>query len=302
MLLLFYIIGYFIYRILVAPINNIYIVNNKYLSDQEIIDISGIRNYPSFILTTSFSIKNKLMKNSLINDVKVTKKIGNVIEINVDNSRGTFYYSNTAIDGSQIPSDGNIVAGSGIYRLYSGSDVYNTDSSIQIIGIDGAHATSENYLAFVWNMGTGRYQVNSVTYDYYALNLSDDEDSYNNGTNGWVIEDGIVKNVYYYNHIRTTTLYSDGTAQNEGEILNDDRGFALLNVENSRTLEGLYVIRRVYQNTDEDLGSDSLVQTYYVIVDRNGIIDQNNEHIGGYINLGLKEDETDFSEFNTINI
>ena len=224
-----------------------------------------------------------------------------VIEINVDNSRGTFYYSNTAIDGSQIPSDGNIVAGSGIYRLYSGSDVYNTDSSIQIIGIDGAHATSENYLAFVWNMGTGRYQVNSVTYDYYALNLSDDEDSYNNGTNGWVIEDGIVKNVYYYNHIRTTTLYSDGTAQNEGEILNDDRGFALLNVENSRTLEGLYVIRRVYQNTDEDLGSDSLVQTYYVIVDRNGIIDQNNEHIGGYINLGLKEDETDFSEFNTIN-
>ena len=109
-LLLFYIIGYFIYRILVAPINNIYIVNNKYLSDQEIIDISGIRNYPSFILTTSFSIKNKLMKNSLINDVKVTKKIGNVIEINVEEYEPLFIYDNKILlsSGNTIDGDYNL--------------------------------------------------------------------------------------------------------------------------------------------------------------------------------------------------
>lgn len=109
-LLLFYIIGYFIYRILVAPINNIYIVNNKYLSDQEIIDISGIRNYPSFILTTSFSIKNKLMKNSLINDVKVTKKIGNVIEINVEEYEPLFIYDNKILlsSGNTVDGDYNL--------------------------------------------------------------------------------------------------------------------------------------------------------------------------------------------------
>ena len=109
-LLLFYIIGYFIYRILVAPINNIYIVNNKYLSDQEIIDISGIRNYPSFILTTSFSIKNKLMKNSLINDVKVTKKIGNVIEINVEEYEPLFVYDNKILlsSGNTVDGDYNL--------------------------------------------------------------------------------------------------------------------------------------------------------------------------------------------------
>lgn len=109
-LLLFYIIGYFIYRIIVAPINNIYIVNNKYLSDQEIIDISGIRNYPSFILTTSFSIKNKLMKNSLINDVKVTKKIGNVIEINVEEYEPLFVYDNKILlsSGNTIDGDYNL--------------------------------------------------------------------------------------------------------------------------------------------------------------------------------------------------
>ena len=221
-----------------------------------------------------------------------------VIEINVDNSRGMTYYSNNVIKESDILTDGGTNEGSGVYRIYTGSDVYNSDGSIKEIGIDGAHATSANYLAFVWNMGTGRYQVNSVTYDYYALNLS--EDNYHNG-NDWVLEDGIVKNVFYYNYIRSTTLYSNGTAQNEGELTNDGRGFALLNVENSRSLEGLYVIRREYQRTDEDLGRDSLVQTYYVIIDRNNIIDQNNQHIGGYINLGLKEDETNFTEFNTIN-
>lgn len=109
-LLLFYIIGYFIYRIIVAPINNIYIVNNKYLSDQEIIDISGIRNYPSFILTTSFSIKNKLMKNSLINDVKVTKKIGNVIEINVEEYEPLFVYDNKILlsSGNTVDGDYNL--------------------------------------------------------------------------------------------------------------------------------------------------------------------------------------------------
>lgn len=109
-LLLFYIIGYFIYTIIVAPINNIYIVNNKYLSDQEIIDISGIRNYPSFILTTSFSIKNKLMKNSLINDVKVTKKIGNVIEINVEEYEPLFVYDNKILlsSGNTVDGDYNL--------------------------------------------------------------------------------------------------------------------------------------------------------------------------------------------------
>ena len=50
-LLILYIIGYNAYRIVMSPINNIYIENNKYLSDQEIIDIAGIRNYPSFILS-----------------------------------------------------------------------------------------------------------------------------------------------------------------------------------------------------------------------------------------------------------
>ena len=41
-------------------IKNIYVEGNNILTDQEVIDISEISNYPSFLLTTRFEIKNNL--------------------------------------------------------------------------------------------------------------------------------------------------------------------------------------------------------------------------------------------------
>ena len=223
------------------------------------------------------------------------------IEINVDNSRGFVYYSANSFTGENVPTDGSSNEGLGIYRINTGSNVYNDDGSIQTIGMVGAHATSENYLGFVFNVGTGSFEVSSVSYDYYELNLS--EDSYSTAWNDEknINKQGKLDKIYYYNYINSVTIYADGSVQNGGVELSDGRVFALLNVENSRTREGLYVIHREYNDTDADLGDDTLHQTYYVIVDRNGIIDQNQAHIGGYINLGLKEDETTFNEFNTIN-
>ena len=65
-LLILYIIGYNIYKIVISPINNIYIENNKYLSDQEVIDASGIRDYPSFMLTFKYSINPIIVANNPI--------------------------------------------------------------------------------------------------------------------------------------------------------------------------------------------------------------------------------------------
>ena len=97
MLLILYIIGFNIYKILILPINNIYIVNNEYLTDQEVIDIAGIRNYPSFLLTTRFEIKNKLKNNSLIKDVKISKKLGRTITINIEENEPLFKYKDKTI-------------------------------------------------------------------------------------------------------------------------------------------------------------------------------------------------------------
>lgn len=96
-LLLFYIIGFYTYKVVVAPINNIFVVGNKYLTDQEIIDIAGIRNYPSFILTTKYNMKKKLLKNDLIDEVKIKKRFGRILTIEVEESSPLFIYNDKVI-------------------------------------------------------------------------------------------------------------------------------------------------------------------------------------------------------------
>lgn len=57
------------------PIKNIYISGNSYLSDQEIIELANIEDYPSFLLTTSSSIKKKLKENPYIKKVTIKKRL-----------------------------------------------------------------------------------------------------------------------------------------------------------------------------------------------------------------------------------
>ncbi len=66
------------------PITNIYITGNNYLSDQEIIELANIENYPSFLLTTSKKIKTNISKNSLISKVSVTKNWWGIVNIEVE--------------------------------------------------------------------------------------------------------------------------------------------------------------------------------------------------------------------------
>lgn len=69
------------YYIITMPIHNIYIKNNKIVTDNEIIKISGLDSYPSFILTKSSDIKKKIKKNKYIDKVKIKKEFGNIITI-----------------------------------------------------------------------------------------------------------------------------------------------------------------------------------------------------------------------------
>lgn len=96
-LLLLYIIGFYTYKVVVAPINNIFIVGNKYLTDQEVIDIAGVRNYPSFILTTKYNMKKKLLKKDLIDEVKIKKSFGRILTIEVEESNPLFIYNDKVI-------------------------------------------------------------------------------------------------------------------------------------------------------------------------------------------------------------
>ena len=75
------------------PIKNIYIKGNTILSDQEIIDIAGIKNYPSIISTENFKIKKRLEKNVFIKKAKVYKKRLKEVYIEIDENYPMFYDS-----------------------------------------------------------------------------------------------------------------------------------------------------------------------------------------------------------------
>ena len=55
-----FIIFIIIYCILNLKISNIYVSGNSYLSDQKIIELAGIDDYPSSIKNLSFQIENRL--------------------------------------------------------------------------------------------------------------------------------------------------------------------------------------------------------------------------------------------------
>ena len=83
---------------------NIIILNNNYYSDEYIIEESNIQDYPKFLLLNTSKIRNKLLKNDLIEDVKITKKWGSILEINIKEKKVLYYVRS---NGKYVTSDGN---------------------------------------------------------------------------------------------------------------------------------------------------------------------------------------------------
>lgn len=67
-----------------TKIKNIVIQNNTYITDQSILEMANIDDYPSFYWTSKNSIKRRLLASPYIKDVKVEKKFYHKIVINVE--------------------------------------------------------------------------------------------------------------------------------------------------------------------------------------------------------------------------
>lgn len=106
-LIIIYIVCLYTYKLFTMKINNIFIENNSYLTDQEIIDISGLRDYPSFMLTTKYQIKKDLLKNDLIDEVKIKKNLDKSITLKITEATPLFIYNDKVIlsNNKQIKLD-----------------------------------------------------------------------------------------------------------------------------------------------------------------------------------------------------
>lgn len=91
--------------IIKKPINNIVITGTNRLTDEEIIEIAKLDNYPSFIRTSTKSIQKKIKKLTLVNNVTVKKQWNYKLLINVDESKVLFKKDNKYILSNGQTSD-----------------------------------------------------------------------------------------------------------------------------------------------------------------------------------------------------
>lgn len=104
---------YFCYELLISfRITNIYVEGNTLLKDQEIIELAGISDYPSFFKTTSKSIDNKVRNSPYITNVSVKKKLFGQVILKVEeaiplfiNCEGKMVLSNK----KEVENDRNLV-------------------------------------------------------------------------------------------------------------------------------------------------------------------------------------------------
>lgn len=92
--LAFFILGllvYLLFSVIGYKIKNIYVSGNEILTDQEIISLAGLEEYPSTFSNLCIPLKQKLEKNDLIKKATVTKSGLYKIYIKIEENRPLFY-------------------------------------------------------------------------------------------------------------------------------------------------------------------------------------------------------------------
>lgn len=105
-LLLIYIICYGLYYLLNQRIKHIEITGNNLVSDNEILLLAKIDNYPSIFKYSNNRLEKNIKQHKLIENVEVTKHFNFIVKIIVEENKLLFYYKN---EDKIAIGDGNII-------------------------------------------------------------------------------------------------------------------------------------------------------------------------------------------------
>lgn len=151
-----------IYYILTLPIKNIYISGNDIVPDKEIIKISTLGEYPSFLLTRTSTIKKLIKQNSYIKKVSLKKKWGNNIEITIEE-----YQPIAVLEEKIILSNGNLIDNN--YNLLDIPNLINTPNDISTFAAKFSKINS-NILRQISEI---EYSPTNVDDERYLLYMND---------------------------------------------------------------------------------------------------------------------------------
>ncbi len=149
-----------------APIRNIVVTGNHYLTDQEIIEMAKLENYPSFIRSFFSPLKENIEKNAWVKKASIKRTSFGVVEIKVVEKEPLFEKVESKVivlsDGTEIPS---------------------TSLETPVLGLLN-YVPNTKYNTFVKQMGkintSIRYLISEITYlpneqdkDRFLLYMSD---------------------------------------------------------------------------------------------------------------------------------
>lgn len=109
LILFLYLICYSLYYLFSRPISNIIITGNNFVSDNEIIEAAGLKNYPPAFTINKNKIKKKLLKINLIENVTISRNLKFEIKIRVTELK---------IDFLNL-SNNKLILGNGTYIDYT---------------------------------------------------------------------------------------------------------------------------------------------------------------------------------------
>lgn len=171
---------YIVFSCIQFNIKNIFISGNTILSDQEIIELVGIEDYPSIFSSSSFKMEKRLEENMYISKAEVKKKKLREVYIKIEENVPIFYYmyENKTVFSNKESYDGeyskikliNYVPKEYYEKLLNGMISINKDvlSRISEIEYTPDEVNDERFL----------YTMNDGNYVYITLGKISTMDSY----------------------------------------------------------------------------------------------------------------------------
>ncbi len=98
-----------VYKYLELPISNLLVKGTLYLGDDYILDLAGVKDYPSFWLTSMRKVTRKLEKSPYIKRVKIKRSFYHVLTIEIEEKKALFEKNSGGLvldDQSVIDDDG----------------------------------------------------------------------------------------------------------------------------------------------------------------------------------------------------
>ncbi len=95
LLLIIYLIAMLFYTLFTLPIKNIYIKGTTLLTDNEIIEIANIKDYPAIFKISKSKLAKQIKKLELVDSVTISKTITGKLIIEIEEAVPLFYNRNT---------------------------------------------------------------------------------------------------------------------------------------------------------------------------------------------------------------